>query len=554
MYRRYSDSRPVICESASPSLRALLSSKDWERKLGKLARSVVSSQLSSYQKSLRDNAAHFEEVEGRFDGVKEGGGGGWKGVRWGEDPVGDVERIEQLKDEEMKKRLWDWEIIPYVTLCAARAKGITNAQARDIDEWYLSSFFSYWLMTDGRCRVLRNERYLRLPGHESWSSGLIKISDFPTIFPTSSSSTSNGSITLTRPEKMTGYTFLDLKRAPSISLHASIEGFKNRFDEVTGGVLRGLDWTNVFVAGGIVLGTLLSPPPSLDGANKDGANTEGSKESPTLVNSDIDLYIHSLPPPLANAKISQIFETFKSNLPPSSPTLVVRNSKTITFFSSYPTQRIQIVLKLVRNPKEVLLNFDLDVCAVGFDGGEVYMLPRTARALETGYSVFTMDLIQGHYLGERRASQEDRVFKYANKVPPSPPSFSHTNPIKYQGYGLRILPSYISSLQPYAAPHPTHPLSIPSDQRIAEDLELGAIMKKSKEWTGRCIDRYIKWGHTDVPTLGSSFSGDSFLLVYFVPFSLPLASFLPFPISLLPVFLPLPSLSRQSTMTNANVV
>lgn len=230
---------------------------------------------------------------------------------------------------------------------------------------------------------MRNERYLSLPGHASWSTGLLKISDFPTIFPTSTSSTSNESITLTRPEKMSGYTFLDLKRAPSISLHASIEGFKNRFDKVTGGVLKGLDWNNVFVAGGIVLGTLLSPPSpsSSDGANKDGDNGE----SETLVNSDIDLYIHSLPPPLANAKIRQIFQTFKSNLPPSSPTLVVRNSKTITFFSQYPTKRIQIVLKLVRNPKEVLLNFDLDVCAVGFDGSQVYMLPRTARALESEY-------------------------------------------------------------------------------------------------------------------------------------------------------------------------
>lgn len=95
-----------------------------------------------------------------------------------------------------------------------------------------------------------------------------------------------------------------------------------------------------------------------------------------------------------------------------------------SLLAKYPIKRIQIVLKLVKNPKEVLLNFDLDPCSLGFDGFEVWLLPRAARALESklspkkppaksnnrkaGYSLFTMDLIHGHYLGERRASQESR--------------------------------------------------------------------------------------------------------------------------------------------------
>jgi hypothetical protein len=62
-----------------------------------------------------------------------------------------------------------------------------------------------------------------------------------------------------------------------------------------------------------------------------------------------------------------------------------------------------------------LLNFDLDPCAIGWNGSEVFMLPRAARALETGYSVFTTDLIHGHYLSTRRATQEIRVFKYAER-------------------------------------------------------------------------------------------------------------------------------------------
>ncbi|KAK7065057.1 hypothetical protein R3P38DRAFT_3420468 [Favolaschia claudopus] len=50
-----------------------------------------------------------------------------------------------------------------------------------------------------------------------------------------------------------------------------------------------------------------------------------------------------------------------------------------------------VVLKLVRSPRAVLLNFDLDICAMGWDGSDVWMLPRAARALETGYIVFTMN-------------------------------------------------------------------------------------------------------------------------------------------------------------------
>lgn len=63
---------------------------------------------------------------------------------------------------------------------------------------------------------------------------------------------------------------------------------------------------------------------------------------------------------------------------------------------------------MVASAAEVLLNFDLDPCAICWNGKEVLMLPRAARALETGYTVFTMDLVHGHHLGDRRATQEVR--------------------------------------------------------------------------------------------------------------------------------------------------
>lgn len=79
---------------------------------------------------------------------------------------------------------------------------------------------------------------------------------------------------------------------------------------------------------------------------------------------------------------------------------------------------------------ETLLNFDLDQAAMGFDGTGVWMLPRAARALVTGYTTFTMDLVQGHYLNDRRATQDERLFKYASR-----------------GFGIRFLESYLDAVK-----------------------------------------------------------------------------------------------------------
>ncbi|KAF8311766.1 hypothetical protein DL93DRAFT_2168872 [Clavulina sp. PMI_390] len=236
------------------------------------------------------------------------------------------------------------------------------------------------------------------------------------------------------------------------------------FNIITNGLLNGLDWSNIFLAGGIVLSTLL-------------CTSEADIDK--YISSDIDVYIHGLDPVAANKKIQHIFDVWKSNLPPScrEKTLVVRNSRTITFFSEYPVKRVQVVLKLVRNPKEVLLNFDLDICAMGYDGTSLKMLPRAARALETGYNVFTMDLIQGHYLGERRASQESRVFKYADK-----------------GYGIRILPPYVDSLvETFPTGSGMHHNNDRSEgEPYAPNLDEAAA--RATKWTQQAIKNYASYG------------------------------------------------------------
>ena len=265
--------------------------------------------------------------------------------------------------------------------------------------------------------VLRNEQYMRSRDSNEDGRYLVPLEDFAKTIAKAKKSCHSFSFTRKDPPKG-GLEFLDELRERHLSIQPDSASFAKVFERITRGVLRGLDWSNVFVAGGMAVTTLLHTDPSQD-------------HDRSIRDPDIDLYIYGLGPEDANRKVEEVHDTWARNLPATAQArLVVKNAKTINLLSSYPNRRIQIVLKLLPSPTDILLNFDLDACAIGFDGSRVLMLPRCARAIETGYSVFTMDLVWGHHLGHRRASQELRIFKYADR-----------------GFGLRILPSYARSLE-----------------------------------------------------------------------------------------------------------
>ena len=250
----------------------------------------------------------------------------------------------------------NWEKIPYAALHEAQndptLAASSSPQSVDVDEW-----------------ILRNERWLRDHKPEDWTTGLVKWSaHLDAIFPMSTKSSDTREIMRT---KLSGYTILDKMRPDTIQVQPSVDAFRRVFHTLTDVLLNGMDWSNVFVAGGMVLSSLSCIDPLVQGS--------------CFTSSDIDIYIYGLGPAEANSKISHIFDIWKSNLPEHAKDqiLVVRNSRTIAFFSKYPIKRVQIILKLVNNPKEVLLNFDLDVCAMGWDGKDVWMFPRAARALES---------------------------------------------------------------------------------------------------------------------------------------------------------------------------
>jgi hypothetical protein len=284
-----------------------------------------------------------------------------------------------------------------------------------IDDWYaVDEVGLLTLRFPFNSRILVNESWLRDSVHDDWRTGMVSLQDAAVIFPNSELASDKSSRRIFRSPTLPGYNILCADREHHVYIQPSIDTFSQNFDLISNGLLHNLDWRNLFVAGGIVIGALLSPQFAGPHTNE-------------WISSDIDIYIYGLSPNDANVKITHIFDVFRSNLPPAMRTLAIRNSKTITFYADYPLRRIQVVLKLVKNPKDVLLNFDLDICAMGWDGSNVWMLPRAARALESkdcsctcsrsaggtnretaGCNTFTMSLIYGHYLSERRASQPHR--------------------------------------------------------------------------------------------------------------------------------------------------
>ncbi|KAJ7031761.1 hypothetical protein C8F04DRAFT_1185686 [Mycena alexandri] len=320
------------------------------------------------------------------------------------------------------------EIDPH-NLSAVPHQGEAAPLDDQIDTWYGSIY-------SARAWIFENEKWLQQPHSERlpWSSGLVTLEDSDIVFPQSSLTLIGR--TITRPVS-TGFAVLDERRQSQIIIQPSTMAFAKQFDLMTDNLLKNLDWNNVFVAGGIVLGTLLS----LEHDRKALDYATDHWES-----SDIDVYIYGLSAADATIKAQSIYDTFRANLPDVTPSCVVKNTRTITFYTRYPLRRVQIVLKLGKTPKDILVNFDLDICAMGWDGSTVWMLPRAARALESSVNPILAVWMQCiHYESYPRPLSFEppgnptstdynisfrliiSLFKYANK-----------------GYGLRFLASYVS--------------------------------------------------------------------------------------------------------------
>lgn len=360
------DRRPVVAIAAPSNARQLLNSQDWINSPGQLAIQAVKQQLETHSDNSRQAAQQQRPITTLFDAITHK-----IGTLLEQDPS-NLEAITGLFNPTLAQAAWSWPNLPYNDLRALqsrchtseletkRAHAQRHKENKDLDAW-----------------ILQNEDSLRSRLNKpdsDWTFGLVSLDNCNEVFFESTSA--HGYREITR-HTVDGFKCLDRKRASTVHIQANNQEYKKVFHKMTNGQLEGLDWSNIFVAGGMTLGALLCVE-----------TPNASQSAENWISSDIDIYIYGLSPEAANKKIEELWIIFKKNIPPNSPTLVIRNSKTISFLSNYPLRRFQIILKIVHNPAEVLLNFDLDICAMGFNGEGLYMLPRAARALESTYQSY----------------------------------------------------------------------------------------------------------------------------------------------------------------------
>ncbi|KAK0556916.1 hypothetical protein OC844_005718 [Tilletia horrida] len=192
-----------------------------------------------------------------------------------------------------------------------------------------------------------------------------------------------------------GLAFFDQLRAPAVGIR-SPKAFAAEMSKRTKGVLAGLDYTNMVMAGGFPLSCLVTNP----------------RGGPLFQASDIDLYLYASSGTQATRKALHIQEVIDKNVGNFEQHYhIVRTMGTLTFVpkagtgSKYP--KIQLVMKIHYNGLDVIANFDRDEVSMAWDGAELYLDVRAVRAVNEGFSVLTEKLI--------KSTSMARTIKYAQR-------------------------------------------------------------------------------------------------------------------------------------------
>ncbi|KAJ3315480.1 hypothetical protein HDV04_003022 [Boothiomyces sp. JEL0838] len=182
------------------------------------------------------------------------------------------------------------------------------------------------------------------------------------------------------------------------SAFASKELFKKQWHHLTGGVFQDIDLNNLLFAGGAVLAALQPFDPSKD------INEQLIEKG--YYNSDIDIFVYGITDVQEATKRVQKFCADIQNQV-GDEILFVRNRNTLTIVREYPLRQIQVIFRLYKSPSEILMGFDIDCCCVGYDGNDVYGIPRFFGAVT--YQRNVVDL------SRRSPSYEYRLRKYSKR-------------------------------------------------------------------------------------------------------------------------------------------
>jgi len=162
------------------------------------------------------------------------------------------------------------------------------------------------------------------------------------------------------------------------------------------------DWSNVMVAGGSVMRCLV------DGGKVEKyvyRNMNRFLSAELYTQSDFDMFVYGLTPEQANEKLACINQHLCENYGSASINYV-RTKGSATFTVGRKIS-LQVILRLYKSRAEVLMAFDLDSCAVGFDGKHVWALPRAVRSFNGRYNLVDETRPNFQY--------EARLYKYCQR-------------------------------------------------------------------------------------------------------------------------------------------
>ena len=162
-------------------------------------------------------------------------------------------------------------------------------------------------------------------------------------------------------------------------------GFRARLDLFAGPLFRGLDMTNLVVAGGAVLEALTLKHVLGDTGLDDNLVREQAQKG----TADIDLFIVAEDEQTARAAFDRVFAHLKHNLDRTEhhQLLVLRSPMAVSFYAAFPNRTIQVVLRRHACVADVILNFDVDACQLAYDGQRVVGTHAAFRAFRTGLNI-----------------------------------------------------------------------------------------------------------------------------------------------------------------------
>lgn len=122
---------------------------------------------------------------------------------------------------------------------------------------------------------------------------------------------------------------------------------------------------------------------------------------------DIDVFVTVRSAHEGRSFLSKLYADLRAHIPADLPIEPAVSGFAVTFKLPPPYRSIQVILRLYHSMEQVALGFDLDACAMVYNGSKVMAYPRAVRAL-----VRREILVD---VRRQSTSMEERLLKYAKR-------------------------------------------------------------------------------------------------------------------------------------------